>query len=480
MKVLVPVVAGLLLLVHTGYTQHFQGIHGSAYAGSLGTGVNPASIVYTPYAWDVNILGGQYKTLTNAFTTEKYPLFRPDTSGYLMKNGLFKRVADGHFDLHLLNARISISDKKAFAFGVNIRGYLNGFTSPFNFTDTTSSLKSFLSQNEGLNDANGKVITTTWLEAYASYGFTLFDRAGSRLHTGVTLKVNKGLAGGYLDFENTSVSSDANAVNDFAITEAVVEYGYNATADQFTSAKSGGNNFTTLVKNGETGFSADLGIEYVIKTEEITDVYNEDADYSYLWKFGMALLDLGWNNYRYSANSRSVADPLPGVNSTMIVNTFNGVSTFPEFNDRLATLVQKSDPVTGTFRVIQPARMVIHADRHLTENFFINAELTLPLAPLTGNDRLYMTDMGLVAITPRWETMKWGVYAPFQISKKGQFMAGMAFKAGPLLLGFHNLGNIFAKNRDVNGGGYIAVVFRSRNSPVSGTDRGLDCPRVKH
>jgi hypothetical protein len=89
-----------------------------------------------------------------------------------------------------------------------------------------------------------------------------------------------------------------------------------------------------------------------------------------------------------------------------------------------------------------------------------------------------MTDMGLVAITPRWETVKWGIYVPFQVSRKGQFMAGLALKAGPLLLGFHNLGNIFAKNRDVNGGGYFALVIRSRNGSVNGTDRGIDCPRV--
>lgn len=480
MKVLLQVVVGMFLIAQAGYSQHFQGIHGSAYAGSLGTGANPASIVFTPYAWDVTLMGGQYKTLTNAFTTEKYPLFRVDTSGYLMKSGNFKRMANGHFHVHLLNARISMTSRKAIAFGLNLRGYLNGTTSPFGFTDTTSTLRSFFSQNDGLLRANGNIVNSTWLEAFGSYGFTVFDRVASRLHAGVTLKLNKGLAGGYLDFENVSVRADDNVVNDFVIDEATIEFGYSATADELDADKGSGNNFSSLVKDAEIGFSADLGIEYVIKTEEITDVYNDEADYSYVWKFGMSLLDLGWSNYRYSANSRSIAHPLPGVNSTRLTNAFNGISTFPEFNDRLDSLVQESDPVTGTFRILHPARLIVNADRHISENFFVNGEVTLPLSSLAGKNRLHVTDMGLVTITPRWETLKWGVYVPFQVSRDGQFMAGLAFKAGPLLLGFHNLGNIVGKNRNVNGGGYLALVIRSRNGAVNGTGRGIDCPVVKY
>src|SRR5688500_14171857 len=350
--------------------------------------------------------------MTNAFTTEKYPLFRMDTSGYLMKNGSFNRFADGHFDVHLLNARISMTSRKAIAFGINLRGYLNGTASSFHFTDTTSTLKSFLSQNDGLNAAKGKIVNTTWMEAYGSYGFTLFDRETSRLHAGVTLKVNKGLAGGYVNFSNFAISADAYVVNEFTVMEAIAEYGYSASADDLSGDKGSGKNFSAMVKDARTAYSADVGMEYVVKTEEITDVYNDEADYSYVWKFGMALLDLGWSNYRYSNNSRSIAHPLPGVNSARLTNAFNGISTFPEFNDRLASLVEDANPVSGTFRVIHPARLVVNADRHISENFFVNGEVSLSLASQADKQRLYVTDMALVSVTPRWETWKWGVYVP--------------------------------------------------------------------
>jgi hypothetical protein len=90
-----------------------------------------------------------------------------------------------------------------------------------------------------------------------------------------------------------------------------------------------------------------------------------------------------------------------------------------------------------------------------------------------------VTDIALLSVTPRWETLKWGIYLPFQVSMQGQFMAGLALKAGPLLLGFHNLGNISGKNRNVNGGGYLALVIRSRNGATNGTDRGIDCPPIQ-
>ncbi|MBC7423753.1 MAG: hypothetical protein H7334_09900, partial [Ferruginibacter sp.] len=42
-----------LLLFNCLAAQNYHAINGSSYAGSLGVGNNPASIVHVPYAWDV-------------------------------------------------------------------------------------------------------------------------------------------------------------------------------------------------------------------------------------------------------------------------------------------------------------------------------------------------------------------------------------------------------------------------------------------
>jgi hypothetical protein len=69
-----------------------------------------------------------------------------------------------------------------------------------------------------------------------------------------------------------------------------------------------------------------------------------------------------------------------------------------------------------------------------------------------------------------------------------QFWIGGAFKAGPLLLGIHNLANVFLKNSTQNGGFYLAITLRpgSSHDKSSGDDdqklsrrerKKLDCPR---
>ena len=49
---------------------------------------------------------------------------------------------------------------------------------------------------------------------------------------------------------------------------------------------------------------------------------------------------------------------------------------------------------------------------------------------------------------------------PVLMNIKKQVWVGGAFRAGPLLLGTHNLSNIFSKNKIQNGGFYLALTIR--------------------
>ena len=54
--------------------QNYQALHGSPYAGSPDTAVNPASIVHVPFAWDISPLAFQVKQSTNAFRVNNFSL----------------------------------------------------------------------------------------------------------------------------------------------------------------------------------------------------------------------------------------------------------------------------------------------------------------------------------------------------------------------------------------------------------------------
>ena len=96
--------------------------------------------------------------------------------------------------------------------------------------------------------------------------------------------------------------------------------------------------------------------------------------------------------------------------------------------------------------------------------------------------------MNLLAITPRWELRSIGAYLPISMNIKHQFWIGGAFKAGPVLLGTHNLANLFSKNKSQNGGVYLALTIRpgkkrdrqenSRSERLPRKlRRSLDCPK---
>jgi hypothetical protein len=128
--------------------------------------------------------------------------------------------------------------------------------------------------------------------------------------------------------------------------------------------------------------------------------------------------------------------------------------------------------------VLNPTRLVANVDHYLTGNFYLNAELSVNI-PLTFLSKSYFNvkAMNLLTVTPRWETKRLGFYLPVQFNNQNQFWVGAAFKAGPLLLGFHNLVNLFSKSSTQNGGGYLALIFRASKGPDGKTDSRLNCPK---
>src|ERR1700748_2133626 len=75
-----------------GRAQDYHAIEGSPFAGSLGVANNPASILSTPYPWDITVFSMQLKNTTNAVTFQNFSLLTAgDTIGYHVTGGNFKR-----------------------------------------------------------------------------------------------------------------------------------------------------------------------------------------------------------------------------------------------------------------------------------------------------------------------------------------------------------------------------------------------------
>jgi hypothetical protein len=465
----------LLIKISIVKAQDYHAIQGSSYAGSLGVHNNPASIVMCPYKWDVTLIGGQLKNRSNLLTIYNYSLFsNPANSLYYFTGGDYKRVSDLSFNLNLLNARFAIGQKSAVAFGLNLKSYSNASSSPYNFYDTLKSSGDFFKINNPGNLYSAKFTSSSWAEIYASYARTIIDNNAIRLNAGVTVKVNKGLSGATAKLENAGYIKTGD--NRYTVTDAYLEYIYSSNYDHWQKNGAASDNIRNFLKYTNGGISFDAGFEYIIKPQELSG-YDEDNYYDYDWKIGVSLLDAGFNQYRSGNKSAAVSGVKANITNVNLDNKFDStITSLQIFNDSLSTIANNFTSLNIPFKVINPMRLVINVDRFVAKNIYINAELSINVPSSWLDNWRSVKQMNLITVTPRWETRKFGIYLPLQYTNNNRFWIGGAFKAGPLLLGFHNWANIFTSNSLGNGGGYVALIIRNPLSITKKRDKRLDCP----
>lgn len=438
--------------------QNYQAINGSVYAGSLSAGNNPAAIVHVPYSWDITPIAFQFKQSTNAFVIKDFSLLSPSGNAYAVNTaGVKNRFGFANMDLRLLNTRIKLNSRSAIAFGANMRNYLHAVSGKSNYQDTTYSLADFQRINLGYQPMNFDMAASAWAEIYGSYARTIIDDGYKVLNAGVTIKYNRSIAGGYAAGENIQYRPDADTsnLNGFILTNGTLQYGYSSNID--AAQTNGSFNTNTFLQNTYANISADIGIEYIFLS---TDEKDEDDSYAYTTKLGISLMDIGGNRYQQSNKGRFGNAVKLGMNDTILESKFRDVRDIDDFNDSLATISNSLQALSGDFVLYKPTRLVVNVDHRIQSNFFINAELTLPVISLAGKNALYIKDMNLLALTPRYETKRFGVYMPVLVNMRRQVWVGGAFRAGPLLLGVHNLANIVSKNKIQNGGMYLAFTIR--------------------
>ena len=467
--------------------QNYQAINGSSYAGSLSPANNPASIVHVPYSWDFTPFAVQIKQTTNAVKIEKYSLLSsPKNAEISLQNGEKKRYIFTNQDIRLLNARININAKAAIAFGVTIRNYGYLTTNKANAQDTTQRLRDFFIINKNNTPLSSEGVLSSWAEIYGSYARTIIDENGKLLNAGITLKINKSLAGGYVQANNFNYSTFSGANNGaYTLNSGNLQYGYSSNFDKIDSNNSLRRNLQEFLQHTYSGISADIGLEYILQTSEDKE---EGGEYAYNTKVGISIMDIGNNKFKYGRNSSMAVAGNAGITDTLLENKFSTVTSVGGFNDSLLTIVSAFTQLAGNFSIYQPTRLVINVDQHIMHNFFINTQLTLPLLSVFSKKITYLKDINLLAITPRWEIKALGAYLPILFNNRNQLWVGAAFKAGPFLVGTHNLANIFSKNKMQAGGFYLAFTIRpgkiyerAAHYPEKSSNKktkNLDCPKL--
>lgn len=476
------VLIGLICTLE-GNAQDYQAVKGSSYAGALTVSDNPASILSTPYPWDITLFSANLKNTTNALTLDHLSyLHHAHTVNYNWTNGdLDHRYAAVNFNVHLLNVRLDLGRKQAISFGANLRGYANARTGKFNYNDTLLNMNQFFNINQNTT-FQGDVVSSSWIELYGTYSRTLWDDEKGRLNAGVTLKGQRGVSGLFGQLNGGTVSRsvyDQNSIEYTVYTVAAgnAKYGYSQNFDTWKTNRSTGKNLHDFLTHTQGGASIDIGFEYLVKPQYVHIFGDPDDYYDYSWKFGASLLDVGENEYIYGTQSRSVSHPNDNATDVELNYKFDNAGTLAQFNDSLATIVSSVAVPRGQFRIYNPARFNFNVDRMLPQHFAINADLTLNLGGNNKGARLFTKDLTLLAVTPRWETKWLGGYLPIEVTTDGRVWIGGAFKAGPLLFGVHNWADVFSKDKTQNGGFYLALVIRPEKGWKIKEKKEYTCPK---
>ncbi len=463
------ILAIFLIAAHSLQAQDYRAIHGSSYAGSLSVENNPSSIVHVPFAWDFTPLAFQFKQSTNAiFIKNASYLSSWKNAEVMSNNGTFKRSLFANQDMRILNARIRLNSTSAIAFGASMRSYLSAQTSSLNIQDTVVRVQEFMGINTGNTPVSVYARANMWTEIFGTYARTIFMPDNGILNAGITVKVNYGLAGGYIT--GTGLDGMPGLVNNnpgYYLTNGNLAYGYSSNLDVLDSSTTFNSAKKEFFRNTFPSIGLSLGAEYIIPA----DIGGDESGYGYSLKIGVSLLDIGYNKFQYSGYSRSAVLNRNNVSDSLIDLFFENAYDAATVADSLQNIAGSISTLSGNFKLFQPTRLVINIDKHIRGNFFINGELTLPLISVLGKKQLFARDMNLLSLTPRYETKGVGIYFPVSLNTRMKYWVGGAFKTGPLLLGFHNLANLFAKNKIIDGGAYLAFTFRFGGKEKGFNDR---------
>ncbi len=178
----------------------------------------------------------------------------------------------------------------------------------------------------------------------------------------------------------------------------------------------------------------------------------------YIWKFGAAILDLGWVSFNQNAKVHELHTAnVQTITSEVYANLDDPTDLEPAIQRLSTQLLGDPDAtlVGDSYTMALPTALSLQADRYLGSNFFIAGTLvqSMPLS-MTAPRRSSM-----LALTPRFENRWWGVAMPVVLQQWRDLHMGLSFRVGPLFIGTDDLGSFFPNEHFDSADVYLALKF---------------------
>lgn len=458
-KQLLPFIIPFLLLQATkiGFAQQYHAIHGSPYAGVSGAFNNPASIGNSLHRWDIQLFSGQTAIYTNTIWAQALKNGVTNRAGDNLKDGFLSRNFNTNSDISFLSAMYRINKKHAVALAFRGKMYNHIYTNNFNIQDTSTSLRSFFKLNRTTPFLESKSIHVGWAELNITYAGALIQTDNDRLTVGATLQYSKSLIGGYSKMNQARFRENINGLDtSYTSISGVGEYGYSANYDVLQQFGTTSATIKNFINQARSVMGLTIGVEYLNYDNE---TYLDRRNYSgrmYNYKIGFSIVDIGAQKFNNSEYTGRFSENNNGISDAAIARAFNGVNNSRDLRDSLAVIYDSVQVLPAQFTIGNPTRAILNFDKQINQYFFVNTQMVIHLSNAKNALKQKSNDYSFITITPRWESLNWGIYMPIQYTRDGQVWTGLAIKAGPVIAGIHRLG-ILKQGSLLNGGGYILL-----------------------
>ncbi len=441
--------------------QNYHAYNGSPYAGIFSLYNNPASTVNTAFRWDVNVVSLQGYISNKLLDVSG--LSGKDTIRWNVTEGTSKRYLHGIADVELLNFRFNIDKKTAVAFALRGRTYNHLKTDAFNWSDTVTTLNSFLHTNTNVQYLQGFTTHSGWVEADFNIARVLYEDMNNKFSAGITIGYMRNLSGAFAALKRITYTEQTDASGNFI----QIINGGTATAtysDNYDLAGNNNNSIKTFLKNTLSTFNFSIGAEWLFKKPNI---YEDEpiTNTNYDWKIGVSILDIGKSKFNPAQGSfeASVPKSLP-VSEVDIERRFKNIGSLQRLRDSINATFGNVQDIAEAFSISTPTRFLINVDKNFGNNFYTNAQLNINFFSTEPMDKINTRELNGLTVTPRWEKKNIGFYMPVQFNTQGNLLVGGAVKLGPLLIGLHNLDWLFGRMDKLRGGGYIAIHIKPKDS----------------
>ena len=423
--------ASFFLAVLQGKSQELWGAANSNYAGAMGHDLNPASIVATPFKWELHVISASGSVMNNyVYLKKNSRAFRNGLNGEGLGENRFSdryttndKEAYGSAFVKLPSFMYS-TKKWGLGFHVATRAAASARGVPYHLAKFMYEGFFYDPQQQiDYTGGNMSVAGMNWHEAGVTGGIMVFNRPDAALTAGISINYLYGLNSYYLQVDKINYNMQADTL--WQIDIADVEYGhaYSEIPRDFWKKKGG-------------GVSSSVGVQYYRNRNDIAyDPCLDNKQKKYDYKIGLSIIDIGYIKFNRITSKYFLTDVSSdwyGIDTVKINGVTNADSIF---NNQFFGSPAGGLAASG-YTLWMPAAASIQFDYSLTPSIYLN---------FSAIQRLPISDYAIkranqLSITARYETKQFEIAIPYSFYDYFRHRIGVAIRYGIFTVGTDMIG----------------------------------------